>query len=330
MPWTTVATFPVGTFLENIAARSDGSLLVSDMVGGTIYYLDPNVADPQSTVRKIHAFVSEDTISPEEHVGDYGSGMTGEAIVEDTREPDVFYTFSGRHGKTGTWAVYKLDMREFSGKSRVVVTKISEVSHAVWLNGATFIPGTSKLLIAESALGQLVCCDVDTGAVSIWLEDPLIGKVTDRPEWPAANGVQYFRDHIFVISSDRALVLNAKVDKKSGEYVQNSLKVSAENLAGDDLAFDIEGAGYIATHPNQTVLKLPGVGKGSQESERLIIAGSRTQAETAGPTAVAFGRTKKDDHFLYIVTTGGLVLPIGDGPGPARVLKVDIGVRGEA
>lgn len=331
LPWETVATFPVGTFLENIAARANGSLLVSDMLAGEIHYLDPNATNPQSTLKKVHAFLPEDRpADEEEHAGDYGSGMTGEALVEDLRTRDVFYTFSGRHGKSGTWAVYRLDMRNFEETSSAKVTKIAEVSHAVWLNGATFIPGSSKLVMAESTLGQLVCCDVDTGVVSIWLENPLLGKVTDRPPWPAANGVQYFRDHVFVINSDRAVLLSAQVKKESGEYVQNRLKVLVENLAGDDLAFDVEGAAYIATNPNQTVLKFPGVGNGSLESERLVVAGSRSQAETAGPTAVAFGRTNKDRQVLYVVTTGGLIAPVGDGPGPGRVFKVDVGVRGEA
>jgi hypothetical protein len=41
LPYTTIATFPMGTFLENIAIRSNGHLLVSDMLGGTIYHLGP-------------------------------------------------------------------------------------------------------------------------------------------------------------------------------------------------------------------------------------------------------------------------------------------------
>jgi hypothetical protein len=97
LPFRTIATFPVGTFLENIAVRSNGSLLMSDMIGGEIHYLDPNTPDPQATIKKVHAFLPETTnVAPDEHAGDYGSGMTGEAIVEDTRTTDVFYTFSGR------------------------------------------------------------------------------------------------------------------------------------------------------------------------------------------------------------------------------------------
>jgi hypothetical protein len=221
-------------------------------------------------------------------------------------------------------------MRHFDEKSIANVQEIAQVPQAVWLNGATFIPGTSKLVIAESNLGQLICCDVDTGAVSIWLEDALLAKITDRPPWPAANGVQYFREHIYVTNSDRALLLSAKIEKENGDYVKGSLKVLARDLCGDDLALDVEGAAYIATNPQNTLLKFPGVGLGEQESERLIIAGTQTQPEAAGITAVAFGRSENDSKALYAVTTGGIIAPVGDGPGLARVLRLDAGVKGEA
>ena len=339
VPYTTIATFPPGTFLENIAVRSNGHLLVSDMLSGTIHHLDPHAPNPQSTITKIHSFPipppAEETtpIESDQHVSsDYGTGMTGEAIIEDLRpeKSDIFYTFSGQHGRPGTWAVYALDMRSFSSSTSLETPprKIAAVPHAVWLNGGTFLPGTSKLLMAESALGQLVCCDVDTGAVSIWLDDPLLGKMTDRPPYPAANGVQYFRGRVFVTNSDRGLLLCATVGE-AGEYVPDSLTAPAEGLLGDDLAFDSDGAAYVATNPHQTVLKLAGVGSGASESERLIVLGSKEQAATAGPTAVAFGRTERDSKALYVVTTGGLIVPVGDGPGPARVLRVDVGVRGE-
>jgi hypothetical protein len=256
--------------------------------------------------------------------------MTGEAIVEDPRpgKSDIFYTFSGRHAQPGTWAVFELDMRSISPTSPAIIRKIASVPHARWLNGGTFLPDTSKLLMAESALGQLVCCDVDTGIISIWCEDPLLGKFTDRPPYPAANGVQYFRKRIFITNSDRATLLCVGV-AEGGGYVPDSLTVLAEGLEGDDLAFDVEGAAYVATNPRQTVLKLKGVGDGVREVERLIVLGGTEMVETAGPTAVAFGRGKGKRRAMYVVTTGGLIRPVGDGPGVARVLRVDVGVEGE-
>lgn len=220
-------------------------------------------------------------------------------------------------------------MRKFDETSTASVQRITSVPHVGWLNGATFIPGTSKLVIAESTQGQLICCDVDTGTISIWLEDDLLAKITDRPPWPAANGVQYFRDHIYVTNSDRALLLSARVEKDTGDFVRGTLEVLAESLCGDDLAFDVEGHAYIATNPQNTLLKLPVIGLGKLESERLIIAGTQTQPDAAGITAVAFGRNQDDGKALYAVTTGGLINPIGDGPGLARVLRVEVGVQGE-
>lgn len=182
--------------------------------------------------------------------------------------------------------------------------------------------------MAESTPGQLVCCDVDTGIVSIWLDHPLLGKLTDRPPYPAANGLQYFHGRVFVTNSDGGLLVCAGVGK-DGAYIPASLSVLVEGLEGDDLAFDVDGAAYVATNPSQTVIKIEGVGKGVKETERQVVVGSRELAETSGPTAVAFGKVKEDRTGTYVVTTGGLIQPVGDGPGLARVLRVDIGVKGE-
>ena len=70
LPWKTIATFPVGTFLENIAVRANGTLLVSSMLAGEIFFLDPNAEGPQSTIKKIHNFVLGGTDVGEEETGD--------------------------------------------------------------------------------------------------------------------------------------------------------------------------------------------------------------------------------------------------------------------
>jgi hypothetical protein len=330
LPWKTIATFPVGTFLENIAVRVNGTLLVSSMLAGEIFFLDPNNEDPQSTVKKIHTFVPEGPVAEEKEVGDYGNGMVAEAIVEDPVKKDHFYTFSGKHGKSGSWAVFKVDMKRFDRDGTVTVDKVADVPWARWLNGATFIPGSSKLVVADSLLGQLISYNVNTGEVETWLEDPLLGKVTDRPPWPGANGVQYHRGHIFVTSSDRAILIRAQVEKSTGNYVRSSLTVMAQGIAGDDLAFDEKGNAYVTTNPQQTVLRFPGIGLKDAvlAVDRFMVVGSWESAETAGPTAAAFGRTEKDNTCLYVTTTGGLINPVGKAPVPARVFRVDVGVKG--
>ncbi|KAF4625006.1 hypothetical protein G7Y89_g13162 [Cudoniella acicularis] len=336
-PHKTIATFPVGTFLENIAVRSNGTLLLSSMLSGEIFYLDPQAADPQSTITKIWDFnSSRDATKPrnENSESPYGSHAHAEAIVEHPTIPDVFYTLSGVNSQAGTWAIYSLDLRKFTPSSPVqtiTVAKIADVPSATWLNGATIIPLPSpQLIIAESFQGKLISCDLATGTILTWLPHELLGKITTRPPWPAVNGVQYFRGSIFATVSDRSIVLRADVDLKTGKYIEGSLETVATDFNGDDLAFDEDGNAYIATNPSQTVEKLSELGiKGLTNGHREVVVGGKDLEETAGPTAVAFGRTEIDRKSIYVTTTGGLIVAVGEGPGLARVVRVDVGIQGE-
>jgi len=96
------------------------------MLAGEIF-LDPNAENPQSTLKKIHTFVPESTFADDKEVGDYGRGVVATAIVEDPRKPDQFYTLAGQHGKTKSWAVFRIDMASFDRDSTVKVEKIAEV-----------------------------------------------------------------------------------------------------------------------------------------------------------------------------------------------------------
>ncbi|PQE10454.1 Quino amine dehydrogenase beta chain protein [Rutstroemia sp. NJR-2017a BBW] len=340
LPYDIIARMKPGTFLENLAVRSNGTLLVSNMISGEIIYVDPRASDPQSTLRVIHDFNSRSGITSnneKEGDGGYGSKYQAEAIVEDLNTPDIFYTFSGLHGTAGTWAMYRVDMRQFdsppSGTHELSVTKVVDIPEAVWLNGATMIPQTSTVLVAESVQGKLIACDVFTGGVSVWLHDTELGKATDRPPWPAINGVQYFRKHVFTTISDRATLVRMGVDDK-GQYEKGSLRIVAENLTGDDLAFDVHGNAYIATNVAHTVLKFPSIGidlERMQEYGRVRIMGGLDKKDTAGPTAVAFGRGVEDRNCIYVTTNGGLINPIGnEGPGEAVIVRINVGVKGEA
>lgn len=329
IPFTTIATFPIGTFLENIAVRSNSSLLISSMISGEIFYLDPNATDPQSTLLTLHSFNSSNLQSSSEETA-YGTNNVAEALVEDPNTPDIFYTFSGIHGKAGTWSIFRLDLRTFNPSShpQIEVKKLADVPHALWLNGGTMLP-SGILLIAESRLGQVVAYNLSTNTISIWLEHPLLGKVTALPEWPAINGIQYFRGSVFATSSDRAIVLRMDADPLTGAYIHDSIKVVAENLTGDDLAFDQQGNAYIATNPAQSVMKVSGLGAGAKTGEKVTIIGGEGIKETAGPTAVAFGRGEGDRRSVYVTTTGGIVKAVGEGVGVARVVRALVGVRGE-
>lgn len=289
--YTTVATFPRGTFLENLAVRHDGSILASDMLAGQVWYIDPRAKDPQASVELVWQFGGSDAKKEkevdngdqsegEEHShGMYSSTPAAEAIVESPIEPDVFYITSGVHGKQGTWHIYSLDMRSFdneNGGKVVHVNRLAAITSATWLNGGTALPHPTRplILMAESYQGALYAYDIHSGTVSLWLSHPLLGKITTRPPWPALNGVKYHADgYVYFTNSDRAVLGRIKVDmtlgrpasenpnatSRTGEEAAFDVSILASGCAGDDLCLDAEGNIYIATNPMNTLLKISGL-----------------------------------------------------------------------
>ncbi|KAF7893394.1 uncharacterized protein EAF02_000932 [Botrytis sinoallii] len=283
LPSEIVARFPLGYFLENIAVRSNGTLLVTNMI---------------STIQLIHDFnAAEAPPEDDEETGIYGSKNHAEAIIEHPKIADLFYAFSGVHGKADTWAVYSLDFRGFD-PSRGAATTMVESSR-------TYLEQDGSM-------------------------DERLGKVTTQPPWPAFNGLEYFRGQIFGTVTDRGTLVKMQVDE-TGEYKSGSLEVVVNQFIGDDFAFNCEGSAYVATNPAHTVLKFVQIVTGPQKGERLKILGGLDKKETAGPTALAFERGEDDSDCIYVVTCGGVVNPTGDnGPGQALIAKVRVGVRGEA
>ncbi|KIW92919.1 uncharacterized protein Z519_06768 [Cladophialophora bantiana CBS 173.52] len=387
--YTTIATFPPGSFLENLAVRRDGSILASDMLSGSIWYIDPHVEDgnTQKTVELVHKFEVEGTLPEESFHGDdgkaeaaseagegeihasYASTPAAEAIVESPTEPDLFYLFSGIHGKKGTWSVYELDMRSFvpaPKPTQMTVRCLAPVPAVTWLNGGTAIPHPTVplILMAESYQGRLYSYNIKTGAVGVWLEHPLLGKMTTRPRWPGVNGLQYYHDGkdswVYFTNSDRAILGRMRVDQQGDVPVAtrdpDTKKIEIQSLAsgcgGDDLCLDGEGNIYVATNPMNTVLKFPqlalplnaapGQEEDAQPPRQIVLGLRRTRSsaeeasipkpdspfeidpDTTGPTAVAFGITAADERDLYVVTNGGIVNPLDGVVRDARVLRVHL------
>ncbi|OAG45136.1 hypothetical protein AYO21_00484 [Fonsecaea monophora] len=297
-PYSTIATFPPGSFLENLAVRRDGSILVSDMLSGSIWYINPHAEDgtTQATLELVHKFAPEDAQveqslavdGPDEQEqgegeghGSYASTPAAEAIVESPITPDLFYLFSGVHGKKGTWWVYELDMRSFlpyaspaktsaTGQvaTGVKVKRLAPVPAATWLNGGTAVPHRSEplILMAESYQGRLYSYNIVRGNVDIWLEHALLGKMTTRPPWPGVNGVKYHHDGrdswIYFTNSDRAILGRIKVENQDVTTVparnskeQVDIEILASGCGGDDLCIDGQGNIYVATNPMNTVLR---------------------------------------------------------------------------
>jgi sugar lactone lactonase YvrE len=168
------------------------------------------------------------------------------------------------------------------------------------------------LYVADSVLGVVWRVPTNGGAATIWADDPLL-----KPAFPGvagANGLQIFRNEIYVANSSQALIVAIGLNP---DGAAGPIRVHATGLPGDDFAFDAHGALYITTNPFNTVL-------------RVAPDGSITTLLTAadgldGPTAVAFGRGEADNFNLYICNAAYPFLSVMLRP---SLMKLRLGVPG--
>src|SRR5438874_6765966 len=114
LPLAVVQEFPVNTFVENIAVRRSGQLVLTVYNKNEVLTVDPDPAVSSPPVR-VHVFEA---------------GVSG--IVE--MGEDIFFVSSGLIGEKGSWAIFKVDMSPFAIDSSghvlqpAVVTKLVDIT----------------------------------------------------------------------------------------------------------------------------------------------------------------------------------------------------------
>lgn len=285
--------------LENLAARSNGQLILTASDSPTIYTFDPR--------RKIASLL---------HTLEGYTSCLG--IVETTK--DVFIVAAGNYSAEGftaiegTFAIWSVDVNNWGGKP--TVKKVTDIPHAKALNGMTKVEGSSSLvLVADSALGGIWLIDTISGKYSVAIEHVILSS-GNSPIPLGVNGIQVFDGKLYFVNSAQRLYGRIAVDKAgvfSGEP-----EILAHSLpsvqAWDDLAMDWEGNGWLATHAN-AVTEVTASGK-----QRNFTAPADAPPGILHPTSLIFGRGSKSfEKTLFVVTGGGT----NDGPTPGQVFAVD-------
>jgi len=223
VPATTVASWPVGTFVENIVAYPDGGFVVA-----------------------VHSKCELELIQPGKERRTFArlpGPPTGLSLLGD----DLFVSV-GEPGKNG-WSIHRVKP---DGRSE----KLLDIPEALFLNGSTPFRGSS-ILVVDSILGRAIEIDTRNGQRQVWLDHDLLRKITSNPMMPGVNGVKAFRGHVYFSNTERAMILRAPV-KPDG--TAGTPEVLAERFVGDDFAFDTAGNLYVTTHVHNQLQRLSPTG----------------------------------------------------------------------
>ena len=310
---TTIALFPVRSFLENLAVRSDNSVLVTSMNARELFYIPPISGGAPAEPVLLHRFDQPTT-----------------GLVEI--EPDLFLVSTSNLYTTHESFLHLLDLRGFQPGSEVqpeMVFRFPDTARG--LNGSCLL-ARGVAMIADCFAGLIWRVDVKPGGrdiqARIWLEHETMGYFPGKlkPEQPGVNGVRYAaRTHqLYYTATAKKLLMRVPVDPATLEPAGPPQLVVAGRM-GDDFCLDEDAAViYLATHRQNTIDRIsmdPGDNSGFPQS---VVGDPFTEA-LIGPCSVAWGRAPGEyGKVAYVISDGGTASPTPGGPLPARLQRVEI------
>ena len=298
---TDIWDFPLGTWVENLAIRSNGQILATLFNAPEVYQVDPTKKTPATLVHKFPNYL----------------GCRG---INELK-PDIFYISVGnlsatvRTGGVGSYSVWRLDMNGYRpGGATPTAHKVADFPTSQYLNGMVpHSPSSTLLLIADSRVGVLFTLDVASGAVKEAIMDPLMAPTATGID-VGINGVKVRHGHLYFTNTDQALLAKEALNAQGGPAAK--AKAIASNLTAlDDFQFDCLGNQFIAG--NNELRYRPAAGG--------AVTVLSTSGLLNGSTAVQFGRLESDRKSAYVSTSGGkpqYVTKVYTTPG--RIVRVDV------
>ncbi|KAK5726044.1 hypothetical protein LTR15_004235 [Elasticomyces elasticus] len=300
--------YPVGTWIENIAVRSNGDLLLTILNVPHLDQLSP-----------FEASVTPETIYS------FPNALSVFGIAEIS--PDVFavavgnFTLTGgvQPGSFSIWSV------SFTIHDTPEAHKITDLPQATFLNGLCSLPGTGSpedLLVGDIKQGLVYRVDTSTSNYGVAINNSITAAVSD-PVFGAAgvNGMHVHDEDLFFTNTGQALFAKMHIHTNGTPAGEPTIigHVLNSSLEFDDFAIKDNDV-YLVTGSGNSIER---IGLDGTSTGRIVV-GSLNSTQFAEPTGCAFGRTEADGHILYVVTAGGLATAVnGNVTIGAQVLAVD-------
>lgn len=265
-----ISEWPHGSFVENLAVKHDGHLIVSVYSSNEIYEVDPKLP---TNNRKLIATLP--------------LGPTGITELDFNH----FYVNVGTIGHRNTWSIYCISVHH-GLVPNATFKHIIDINPALYLNGLCVLSyehGT--LLSVDSSLGQIYKIDIRTKQVELWYENDLLKKLSHELLIPGVNGIQRSAvdDYLYLTNTDRAIILRLAIDPYDYRP-KGQLEIVQRNIVCDDFTIDRSGTIYATTHVHNSLMRLTPIKDGEYLKEEI-----GTLADgLAGATACIFGRTYQD------------------------------------
>jgi hypothetical protein len=311
---TPVAYFPEKYFLENLAVRGDGSVLITAVLQKELWCVPG--PEPRPEVRPILVHTFEHMIS---------------GIVEV--EPDVFIVGVSDAYETHESHLARIDLTDWTPGDPVSPEIIYTFDERVGgLNGGC-LTGPGVMLVADSFAGFIWRIDLGqqarTATARTWLAHDTMAMDSDSgvpwPPQPGVNGVRYGPQsgYLYYTSTAQKVFMRVAVDPATLDPAGNAEFVAAIDNADDFCVDENAGFAYVTRHRGNTVDRVPLQTR--RGSEVRHIAGDPFDEVLVGPSSAAWGRSPGDyGRLAYVTTDGGTTAPPDGIVRNATLLRLEL------
>jgi hypothetical protein len=312
---TLVAHFPEKYFLENLAVRADGSVLITAVLQKELWC----VCGPQP-----HIDIDPVLVHSFEHP------VTG--IVEV--DPDVFIINLTEGYTTHESHLVRVDLSDWTPGQPVspeIIYTFDERVRA--LNGSCLL-GPGVMLVADCFAGFIWRIDLGQDARSatarIWLAHNTMAMDPDSgvpwPPQPGVNGVRYSAQsgYLYYTSTAQKVFMRVPVDPATLDPAGDAEFVATVDNADDFCIAETAGFAYVTRHRANTFDRVPLEPRHGSEVRHL--AGDPFNEVLVGPSAAAWRRSPGDHgRVAYVTTDGGTTAPPDGIVRKAALLRVELG-----
>ncbi|KAF3761986.1 hypothetical protein M406DRAFT_334026 [Cryphonectria parasitica EP155] len=303
---TALHTFSYPTWLENLAIRSNGEILTTQLAPSPVLYQVNHLTGTPTTVA---------TWDGTEWYGALG-------IAETTT--DVFYVILSAFfdqddfvKTSGVNSIFEVNMSTFAlAEDGVTVEENATVTHLTDIPEADFLNGMATLddehiYVGDVYSGVVYLIDTTTGDYQVAVNDTLMKFSVDGSAASTnlgSNGLKVFDGYLYWTNTARGFL--ARIAVGSDGLPTGESEIVVDNLAkADDFQFRSDGTVFVAQNQQDTLSLAYGATSGT-EVTAVPIAGNNISTILAGVSSPKFGRTSNDSNRLYLSTSGALGLPI--------------------
>jgi hypothetical protein len=283
---TTLHQFPNGTWLENLAVRPSGEVIVDahfDTIG-SIYQVEPR-KPASSNAALIHTFAGKNSVWGITHISD-----------------DVFavaaglYDYPGHRPVNGTFSIYRVDMSHFQSETSkgASVHLITNMTDAGLINGIALLSEAENLLLAADSTNGVIWRVNMTDGTKVVIQDEPAYKFKGGPSDPpiGVNGIRVFDSYLYFTNTFWPFLGRGKVSPLG--YGADTIKVISTQVAGDDFAVAKDGSAYVCGNAEGVVWHV------SLNGTVTTVVGGDNSTILQGPTSAVFA--DEEETTLYITT----------------------------